>query len=235
MQIIIPEFTRSPYGFIVLLSVAAGFAVTVLRLRKLRVEKQTIFYTCLLTLICTLISSLLVEFRITSEGIRMGFSGLGAVVGMVTGVFLSGLIIRDKPDLVMASFVTSAPLMYGLAKTGCLLAGCCHGKPYSGPFAIVYTGGTHEGSYFPVQFIDMAVFLAIHVFALILTSKMKNKVRAVFIVIAVCIPIRFLLEYLRYYHDGSPVSKGQITVLIAGALALVLITVWKKVLKISYK
>ena len=235
MQIVIPEFARSPYGPIVLLWVAAGFAITVLRLRKYKVEKQTIFYTCLLTLICTLIFSLLVEFRITSEGVKMGFSGLGAVVGMVTGVFLSGLIIRDKPDIVMASFVTSAPLMYALAKNGCLLAGCCHGKPYSGPLAIVYTDGDHVGSYFPVQFIDMAVFLAIHVFALILTSRMKNKVRAVFIVIAVCIPVRFLLEYLRYYHDGSLISKGQITVLIAGALAVILITVWKKILKISYK
>ena len=177
MQIVIPEFSRSPYGYIVMLSVVAGFTVNVFRMRRYKISKQTIIYTCLLTLICTLITSLLVEFRITSEGIKLGFSGLGAAVGMVTGVFISGLILREKPDLVMLSFVTSAPLMYALAKTGCLFAGCCHGKPYDGPFAIVYTGGTHQGSYFPVQLIDMAVFLAFHVFALIIASKMKNKVR----------------------------------------------------------
>jgi len=233
MQIVIPEFSRSPYGLLVLLSVAIGFAVTIFRMRKAGVAKQTILYTCLLTLICTLITSLLVEFKLTDEGIRLGFSGLGAVVGMVTGVFISGLIIRDKPDMIMASFVTSAPLMYALAKTGCLLAGCCHGKEYHGPFAIVYTGGDHHGSYFPVQFIDMAVFLAVHVFALILTSKMKNKVNAVYIIVAVCIPVRFLLEYLKYTHDESLISSGQILVLIAGAFAVTVITVWKRVLKIT--
>jgi len=233
MQIVIPVFSRSPYGYIVLLSVAAGFTINVFRMRRYKISKQTIIYTCLLTLICTLITSLLVEFRITSDGIKLGFSGLGAAIGMVTGVFISGLILREKPDLVMLSFVTSAPLMYALAKTGCLFAGCCHGKPYDGPFAIVYTGGTHQGSYFPVQLIDMAVFLAFHVFALIIASKMKNKVRAIYIILAALIPVRFLLEYLKYYHDGSLIASGQITVLIAGALALIVVTVWKKVLKLN--
>jgi len=234
MQIVIPGFSRSPYGLIVLLSVAVGFSVSAFRMRRSGVAKQTILYTCLLTLICTLITSLLVEFRITAEGVRMGFSGLGAAVGMIAGVFLASLIINDKPDMVMASFVTSAPLMYALAKTGCLLAGCCHGKPYTGIFAIVYTGGDHEGSYFPVQLIDMAVFLVLHLFAVIVISKIKNKVRAIYIILAVFIPVRYLLEYLKYYHDGSLIASGQITVLIAGAAALILVTVWYKVLKIKY-
>lgn len=233
MQIVIPEFSRSPYGFIVLLAVVVGFVVTILQMRRYKISKQTIIYTCLLTLICTLITSLLVEFKITSEGIRLGFSGLGAAVGMVTGVFMSGLILKEKPDLVMISFVTTAPLMYALAKFGCLFAGCCHGKPYDGPFAIVHLGGTHQGSFFPAQLIDMLVFLAIHVFALILASKMKNKVRAVYIILAVLIPVRYLLEYLKYYHDGSIITSGQVTVLIAGALALIVVTVWKKVLKLN--
>lgn len=230
MQIVIPEFSRSPYGFIVLLSVAAGFIISAVRMHKSGVAKTTIRYTCLLTLICTLVFSLIMEFRITTEGIRMGFSGLGAAVGMITGIFLSGLIIRDKPESVMVSFVTTAPLMYALAKTGCLLAGCCHGKTYYGPFAVVYSG-ENEGSYFPVQLVDMAVFLLIHVFALILTSKMKNKVHAIYIILAVTIPVRYLLEYLKYYHDGSLISSGQITVLIAGLGAVILVTIWKIVLK----
>ena len=233
MQIIIPEFSRSPYAFLVMLSVAIGFAVTVWRMRRSGVEKQTVFYTCLLTLICTMIVSLMVEFRLTAEGIRLGFSGLGAAAGMVTGVFLSGLIIKDKPDIIMASFITSAPLMYGLAKTGCLFAGCCHGKEYHGPFAVVYHGSP-ESTYFPVQLIDMAVFLALFVFAFILTSKMKNKVRAIYIILAVMVPVRFLLEYLKYSHDGSLISSGQVTVLIAGAVVTAVVTAWKKLLKITY-
>ena len=228
MQIVIHEFSRSPYALIVMLSVVAGFAVSILRMLKLGVSKQAVLYTSILTFVCTIVTSLIFGFKITANGIGAGFSGLGAAAGMVTGVFVSAMIIKDKPDLVMASFVSSAPLMYALAKTGCLLAGCCHGKEYNGAFAIVHIGGTHNGSYFPAQIIDMAAFLAIHILAVILTGKMKNKVRAVYIILAVTIPVRFLLEYLRYEHDGSLISSGQVTVLITGAIVLSVVTIWNK-------
>ena len=233
MQIVIPEFSRSPYPLIVILSVAVGYAAAVFRMRKSGVNKQTILYTSLLAFVCTMAGSFMLAFKITSEGIGIGFSGLGAAVGMITGVFISGLIIRDKPDLVMTSFVVSAPLMYGLAKMGCFLAGCCHGKEYYGPFAVVYSN-EHAGSYFPIQLVDMAVFILLHIFAVVITNKMKNKVRAIYIILAVTIPIRFALEYTRYYHDGSVIASGQVTVLITGAVAVLIVFIWKKVLKISY-
>ena len=233
MQIIIPEFSRSPYAPIVMLSVAIGYAVAVLRMRKFGVNKQTIFYTSLLSFVCTMAGSFMMAFRITSEGIGIGFSGLGAAVGLITGVFISEIIIKDKPDLVMTSFVVAAPLMYGLAKIGCFLAGCCHGKEYYGPFAVVYSN-EHAGSYFPIQLVDMVIFILLHVFAVIITNKMKNKVRAIYIILGVTIPVRFAIEYTRYYHDGSLIAPGQVTVLIAGVLAVIMVFVWKKVLKISY-
>ena len=234
MQIIIPEFSRSPYGLVVISAVIIGFIVALLFMRRFGVSKQTMIYTCLLTLVCTIITSLLVVLKYTPEGLRLGFSGLGAAVGMVSGIFISELIIKEKPDLVMASFVASTPLMYGLAKIGCLLAGCCHGKDYSGPLAIVYHGDA-EGSYFPVQLIDMAVFIVIFAVSSILVLKMKNKVKAIYIILGFTIPVRFLLEYLRYYHEGHIIEKGQIEILIAGAFALIIITIWKKVLKINYR
>lgn len=233
MQIIIPEFSRSPYAPIVMLSVAIGYAVAVLRMRKFGVNKQTILYTSLLSFVCTMAGSFMMAFRITSEGIGIGFSGLGAAVGLITGVFIAGIIIKDKPDLVMTSFVVAAPLMYGLAKIGCFLAGCCHGKEYYGPFAVVYSN-EHAGSYFPIQLVDMVIFILLHVFAVIITNKMKNKVRAIYIILGVTIPVRFAIEYTRYYHDGSLIAPGQVTVLIAGVLAVIMVFVWKKVLKISY-
>jgi len=233
MQIIIPEFSRSPYAPIVMLSVAIGYAVAVLRMRKFGVNKQTIFYTSLLSFVCTMAGSFMMAFRITSEGIGIGFSGLGAAVGLITGVFISEIIIKDKPDLVMTSFIVAAPLMYGLAKIGCFLAGCCHGKEYYGPFAVVYSN-EHAGSYFPIQLVDMVIFILLHVFAVIITNKMKNKVRAIYIILGVTIPVRFAIEYTRYYHDGSLIAPGQVTVLIAGVLAVIMVFVWKKVLKISY-
>jgi len=80
----------------------------------------------------------------------------------------------------------------------------------------------------------MVIFILLHVFAVIITNKMKNKVRAIYIILAVTIPVRFAIEYTRYYHDGSLIAPGQVTVLIAGVLAVIMVFVWKKVLKISY-
>ena len=68
---------------------------------------------------------------------------------------------------------------------------------------------------------------------MILIRKMRNKVKAIYIIFAILIPVRFALEYLRYYHDGSLIASGQIKVLIAGAAAIVIITIWKMVLKLS--
>ena len=233
MQINIPEFSRSPYAFIVIGAVAIGFLIAVLYMRHFRVSRQAIAYTCLLTFICTIITSLVVAFKLSPEGISVGFSGLGAAVGMVGGIFLSSIIIKDKPDCVMASFVAAAPLMYGLAKFGCLFAGCCHGKDYHGPFAIVYHG-ENSGSYFPAQIIDMIAFISLFVIATVLIFKMKKTANAVFIIFAIVIPVRFALEYLKYYHEGGLIESGQITVLVAGILAFILLIIWKKVLKINY-
>ncbi len=229
MKISIPELSWSPYGLLVILSVILGFIVAVLLMRRFKVGKQTILYTCLLTFICTLVTSLTFSLEFTERGPVFGFSGLAGVIGMIGGVFLSGLILKDKPDSVMASFVAAAPLMYGLAKTGCLFAGCCHGKDYTGPLAIIYHGA-NEGSYFPAQLVDMTAFILIHILSLILVLKMKDKIKAIFTILAVTIPVRFLLEYLKYYHDGSIIASGQIKVLIAGGLAVILIVIWKKCL-----
>ena len=232
MKILIPTLTWSPYGAIVIASVMLGFAVVILFLKRFGVSRQTILYTCLLSAVMTITSS--VMFTILQSGSikTIGFSGLGAVIGMIGGVFISGLIIRDKPECVMASFVATAPLMYGLAKFGCLFAGCCHGKAYDGPFAVVYHGKM-EGSYFPAQIIDMVVFILIFFTGMILIHKMKNKTAAIYIILLILIPVRFLLEYFRSYHEGTLISSGQITVLLAGAAALILVTVWKGVMKIG--
>lgn len=234
MQINIPSFTWSPYGLAVITAVVVGFVVALIYMRKFGVAKQTMIYTSLLTLVCTLVTSVLVVIRITPDGLEMGFSGLGAAVGLVAGIFISGLVIKDKPDDVMASFVASAPLMYGLAKFGCLFAGCCHGKEYTGPMAIVYHGANAR-SYFPTQLIDMASFIIVFVISSILIIKLKNKLKAIYITFAMLIPVRYALEYLKYYHEGHIIESGQLKVLLAGVIAVGLIFIWQKVLKIKYR
>ena len=226
----IPAFRWSPYAPIVVLAVILGFISAALLMRRFGVSRQTIFYTSFLTFICILMLSVSATVRFTSEGVRAGFSGLAAGVAMMIGILISSLIFRDKPLLVLASYVPAAPLMYGLSKTGCFLAGCCHGKAYEGHFAVSYHN-SYAGTYFPIQLVDMAVFILIHLLALVLVLKMKNKVLAIFIVIFVTLPARFVLEYFRYTHNGELISRDQIIVLIAAAIAFVLLIAYKIALK----
>lgn len=226
----IPAFRWSPYPLIIVLAVLLGFASAALLMKKFGIARQTIFYTCLLTLMTTMMISISATLRITNEGLRLGFSGIAAGIGMILGIFISSLIFRDKPVLVLSSFVPAAPLMYGLSKLGCFLAGCCHGKAYHGHFAVAYHN-QYEGTYFPVQLVDMAVFILIHILALILVMKMKNKAHAIFIVIFITLPSRFVLEYFRYTHDGTLISRDQIIILIAAAIALALLIAGKIILK----
>lgn len=231
MKIVIPALSWSPYGLIIIASVTVGFTVAVFLMRRSGVARQTVLYTSLLTAVCTVTVSIMTTVIQSQGTLNIGFSGLGAAVGMILGVFISGFIMHDKSDVVMASFVATAPLMYGLAKTGCLFAGCCHGKPYDGPFAIVYSSTGIQGSYFPAQIIDMISFILLFVIALILIGSMKNKIFAIYMILIILTVVRFLLEYLRSYHEGTLISSGQVTVLIAGALALILVTIWKGVVK----
>ncbi len=226
----IPAFRWSPYPLIIVLAVLLGFASAALLMKRFGIARQTIFYTCLLTLMTTMMISISATLRITNEGLRLGFSGIAAGIGMILGIFISSLIFRDKPVLVLSSFVPAAPLMYGLSKLGCFLAGCCHGKAYHGHFAVAYHN-QYEGTYFPVQLVDMAVFILIHILALILVMKMKNKAHAIFIVIFITLPSRFVLEYFRYTHDGTLISRDQIIILIAAAIALALLIAGKIILK----
>jgi len=226
----IPAFRWSPYPLIIVLAVLLGFASAALLMKRFGIARQTIFYTCLLTLMTTMMISISATLRITNEGLRLGFSGIAAGIGMILGIFISSLIFRDKPVLVLSSFVPAAPLMYGLSKLGCFLAGCCHGKAYQGHFAVAYHN-QYEGTYFPVQLVDMAVFILIHILALILVMKMKNKAHAIFIVIFITLPSRFVLEYFRYTHDGTLISRDQIIILIAAAIAFALLIAGKIILK----
>ena len=224
MQIDIPVFTRSPYGLMVVLSVLIGFCNAVILMRRSKVSWQTIALTCMLTIMCTMVCSCMASVSITEDGISFSFSGLGAGVGMIIGIFISTLIFNEKNDHIITSFIVSAPLMYGIAKIGCFMAGCCHGKEYFGPLAVTYHN-KYEGTYFPIQIVESVVYILIFVISLLLTLKMKNKIHVIAVIFAIILPVRFITEYFRYYNEGTLISKDQIIVLIAAAITAILVII----------
>ncbi|MBO7451935.1 MAG: prolipoprotein diacylglyceryl transferase [Clostridiales bacterium] len=224
MQIDIPVFTWSPYGLMITLSVLIGFCNSVILMRRSKISWQTIMLTCMLTIMCTMACSCMSTVSITEGGIRFSFSGLGAGVGMIIGVFISTLIFNEKNERILTSFIVSAPLMYGIAKIGCFMAGCCHGKEYFGPLAVTYHN-KYEGTYFPIQIVESFIYLLIFVISVLLAYKMKNKIHVIAIIFAIILPVRFVTEYFRYYNEGTIISRDQIIVLIAAVIAAALVII----------
>ena len=208
----------------VVLSVLIGFCNAVILMRRSKVSWQTIALTCMLTIMCTMVCSCMASVSITEDGISFSFSGLGAGVGMIIGIFISTLIFNEKNDHIITSFIVSAPLMYGIAKIGCFMAGCCHGKEYFGPLAVTYHN-KYEGTYFPIQIVESVVYILIFVISLLLTLKMKNKIHVIAVIFAIILPVRFITEYFRYYNEGTLISKDQIIVLIAAAITAILVII----------
>ena len=208
----------------VVLSVLIGFCNAFILMRRSKISWQTIALTCMLTIMCTMACSCMAAISITEGGISFSFSGLGAGVGMIIGIFISTLIFNEKNDHIITSFIVSAPLMYGIAKIGCFMAGCCHGKEYFGPLAVTYHN-KYEGTYFPIQIVESVVYILIFVISLLLTLKMKNKIHVIAVIFAIILPVRFVTEYFRYYNEGTLISKDQIIVLIAAAIAATLVII----------
>jgi phosphatidylglycerol:prolipoprotein diacylglycerol transferase len=68
-----------------------------------------------------------------------GLSVLGALCGAVTAAVYF-LISKRLPFLPLLDLTASyAPLLQSIARLGCLLAGCCHGRFTMVPWAIKYT------------------------------------------------------------------------------------------------
>lgn len=224
MQIDIPVFNWSLYGLMIVLAVLIGFCNAVILMRKFKISWQTIVLTCMLTIMCTMACSCMASVSFTEGGFRFSFSGLGAGVGMIIGVFISTLIFNEKNEQVITSFIVSAPLMYGIAKIGCFMAGCCHGKEYFGPLAVTYHN-KYAGTYFPLQIVESAIYLLIFVISFLLAVKMKNKVRVISIIFVIVLPVRFVTEYFKYYNEGTIISPDQIIVLIAAVIAATLVII----------
>lgn len=214
----IPEFTRSPYPFIVLLGITAGFITSVILMRRKGVEKLA----CFLSSFLAIASILIMNFTGTFKGnIRdIGFDGTIGAVALASAAFASALIFREKGSEIMASFITSAPLMYSISKIGCFLSGCCKGFIYGGPLRVEYHG-VSEITYFPLQLLDSACFMIIFVVALILTLKSKNLVISTVIIMILSIMLRFGLDFFRFSHRDKVISKVQFLMIIAFVIVII--------------
>ena len=162
-----------PYVVMIVLACAIGIAMQYIMNRKRGIDKKIAGFVALLSPFMSFFFGFLLTY-VSSGGKSFGLSSIGGLVGMYGSVLTLALIVGDKEQsrVMFENCTLALPLMYSVSKLGCLFAGCCHGRPYSGPFSIEYTGKvTETGGVFPVQLSETVVFFLIFAAGVIMFAK----------------------------------------------------------------
>ena len=227
MSFYIPKLQYTFYGPIVLGSILIGIIVAAFLMKKANAKKETVFYTVLLTFISILTFSAIISVTLSGDIKRIGFVGAGGALGLLVGIIASAFIHNDHVPESIAAWIVAAPLMYGLSKTACHIAGCCHGIPYHGIMHVTYEE-YGNASYFPVQLTETITFLIIFAVGFILYLKSDKKLKVASIILLASGLAKISLEFLRESHIGKTISGYQILVLIITLSGVLSIQLFKK-------
>ena len=134
-----------------------------------------------------------------------GFLSFGAMAGGFIGFLLYCREFKCDRDALACCLLPAAPLMLAWCRLGCFCAGCCYGKAWDGPLAVVNTCspvGINNVPLFPVQLLAAALALLLCIVMLAL-PKLRRPVpasRPAGFFMAAFAAGRFCLEFLRGDH-----------------------------------
>lgn len=150
----IGSFELASYGLMTALGYGAACMYLVPRLKKINLDKDTFWNLIFITFLGALIGAKLLfvllnwnqlgataaqKFSTIIRDFRYGFVFFG---GMITAVCALTIYIKKKklPFFKVADFmIVGLPLGHALGRIGCLLAGCCYGRPTSLPWGVTFT------------------------------------------------------------------------------------------------
>lgn len=174
------------------------------------------------------------DFRFLGSGIVFYGGLIGGVLGALLGIRLAGCSVRS----VERHVVPFIPLGHAIGRIGCVMAGCCHGFPYDGPFALHYphsvAGLSPEQGYFPVQPLESLVNVIICIVLLCYEKRAKRTTDLLFLYLGLYGISRFFLEMLRGdsirgLWDGISTSQWiSIALLAACILRLIFLHLWQR-------
>ena len=125
----------------------------------------------------------------------------GGLIGGILGALLGVRIAKTDMRLVEHSIVPFIPLGHAIGRIGCVMAGCCYGFEYDGPFALHYphaiTNASPDKGYFPVQPLESLINVAICFALLGVAKKVKYKFGLLAWYLTFYAISRFGLEMLR--------------------------------------
>lgn len=201
------------YKLLIVLSLIAGLAISVLLMRLRKVPGQSVLLSLMLISMAGIYGALGVTL-ILSHGTAFGLNGSGGALGLMAGLLVFCLISPGYSAACQEAYLTALPLMYGIGKIGCSFAGCCFGLPYTGPFSVM----NHEGvGRIPVQPLEAAVFILL--FTVDLYNVLKGRFKPLQGAASFAV-LKLALDFLRDSHSQDFITANQIICIIMIAIAV---------------
>src|SRR5262245_52500379 len=162
--------------------------------------------------------------------LRIWEGGLTLYGGVILAVISSYVFVRREGlSWVRVCDALAAPLALGLfiARIGCFLNGCCHGRPTSGPLGVIFPGVSVAHCVFPgkavlpTQLFDSAFGLVLLAFLLYMEKRRLRDGSSILVVLVGYSVFRFFLDFLRYYENSMLVSVGGISLSVNQIVSLI--------------
>jgi phosphatidylglycerol---prolipoprotein diacylglyceryl transferase len=151
----------------------------------------------------------------------------------IVGALLFGFIAAEVAKPILRydippndRFAVILPFSIGIGRIGCLIAGCCRGSPYDGPWAITYSDGIprHPAAAYEMLFNFAMAFLLL---ALCRRQILFGRLFALYLMSYGV--FRFFVEFIRETakpYDGlSAYQLMSIAMVVVGGIALIVRTV----------
>lgn len=240
------------YSYGVLLAVAylAALQLAVVRARRIGLDGSRVMDLGIYLIISALVGAklmlILVDFNyfVSQPAELLSLVRAGGVFygGLIAAVGVALLLVRryGLPMWTTADlFAPGIALGHVIGRLGCLLAGCCYGRPTDVPWAVTFSDpvafanvGTPLGvPLHPTQLYDAGAELLIMV--VLLASEKKGRVfagRTFWLYILLYAVSRFVIEFYRGDDRGAVggLSTSQFISLVAVPLALLMLAWLRK-------
>lgn len=228
----IGKFTIHGYGFMIGLGILCCVLLGMYRARKRNMSEEAVLdiaiYGVLGGFIGAKLLFVLVEFESFIKNPMMIIASEGFVVygGIIAGVLAAILYCRHKKLIFLEYFdllMPSVALAQGFGRIGCLLAGCCYGRPTDSFLGIVFPKGCMAPS--GIKLLPTQIFSSIGDFVmagiLICFARKSKKAGNVGILYMFLYSIgRFLIEMFRSDNRGGLGSMSTSQIISIGILAL---------------
>ncbi len=232
------------YGFMIVIGIMAAAGIAYVQVKRFHLDwndfvilsaMSGLFGMAGAKILYLLLSIHTIDFARLNDLSYIGMLMSGGFVfyGGFLGIFPALYFCRKKFKIHVSEYLQYGtgciPIVHGFGRIGCHLVGCCHGIPYNGRFAVIYSHSLYAPNdirLFPVQLLEAFGEFMIG-FYLLYSCKRRNGASAIAMYMVLYSIMRFFLEYLRgdsvrgsfYLFSTSQVIS--IVVFVIGLLTIV--------------